>query len=179
VDVIRKFGGSGRERELGFVLGDLGEDGVEVCAGEGPVEGRGDLAVVVAEAQEPVGEFAVGSELVGRQRFALDDREVELMTTTATSFEEPRMEIGRTAPPLHRALVTLGNEVELDPRLRELVNLRASILNGCAYCIDKHTRSPAEPARASNASTLSPPGTTRPSSTTRNAQRSRSPTRSL
>jgi AhpD family alkylhydroperoxidase len=62
------------------------------------------------------------------------------MTTTATSFEEPRMEIGRAAPRLHRALVTLGNEVDLDPRLRELVNLRASILNGCAYCIDKHTK---------------------------------------
>jgi AhpD family alkylhydroperoxidase len=62
------------------------------------------------------------------------------MTTTATSFEEPRMEIGRASRPLHRALVTLGNEVELDPRLRELVNLRASILNGCAYCIDMHTK---------------------------------------
>jgi hypothetical protein len=48
------------------------------------------------------------------------------MTTTATSFEEPRMEIGRAAPPLHRALVTLGNEVELDTRLRELVNLGRS-----------------------------------------------------
>jgi AhpD family alkylhydroperoxidase len=40
----------------------------------------------------------------------------------------------------HRALVTLGNQVELDPRLRELVNLRASILNGCAYCINMHTK---------------------------------------
>jgi AhpD family alkylhydroperoxidase len=50
------------------------------------------------------------------------------------------MEIGPVAPPLHRALVALGNEVELDPRLRELVNLRASILNGCAYCIDMHTK---------------------------------------
>jgi AhpD family alkylhydroperoxidase len=60
--------------------------------------------------------------------------------TTATSFEQPRLEIGRAAPPLHRALVTLGNEVKLDPRLRELVNLRASILNGCAYCIDVHTK---------------------------------------
>ena len=30
--------------------------------------------------------------------------------------------------------------MELDPRLRELVNLRASILNGCAYCIDLHTK---------------------------------------
>lgn len=63
-----------------------------------------------------------------------------MSTTTTTSYEEPRMEIGRAAPPLHRALVTLGNEVELDPRLRELVNLRASILNGCAYCIDKHSK---------------------------------------
>ncbi len=50
------------------------------------------------------------------------------------------MEIGRAARPLHRALVKLGDEVELDTRLRELVNLRASILNGCSYCIDKHTK---------------------------------------
>ncbi len=62
------------------------------------------------------------------------------MTTTATSFEEPRLEIARAAPRLHRALVALGNDVELDPALRELVNLRASILNGCAYCIDIHTK---------------------------------------
>jgi AhpD family alkylhydroperoxidase len=60
--------------------------------------------------------------------------------TTATSFEQPRLEIGRAAPSLHRALVALGNEVELDPLLRELVNLRASIMNGCAYCIDIHTK---------------------------------------
>jgi AhpD family alkylhydroperoxidase len=33
-----------------------------------------------------------------------------------------------------------GGQVGLNPRLRELVNLRASILNGCAYCIDLHTR---------------------------------------
>jgi AhpD family alkylhydroperoxidase len=63
-----------------------------------------------------------------------------VMTTATTSFERPRIEIGRAAPPLHRALVTLGNEVELDPPLRELVNVRASIVNGCAYCIDKHTK---------------------------------------
>ena len=62
------------------------------------------------------------------------------MTVTVTSFEEPRMEIARAAPPLHRALGTLGSQIELDPRLRELVNLRASILNGCAYCIDMHTK---------------------------------------
>jgi AhpD family alkylhydroperoxidase len=27
-----------------------------------------------------------------------------------------------------------------DPRLRELVRIRASQLNGCAYCIDMHTK---------------------------------------
>jgi AhpD family alkylhydroperoxidase len=50
------------------------------------------------------------------------------------------MDIAGAAPGLYRALVALGNEVELSPRLRELVNLRVSILNGCAYCIDMHTK---------------------------------------
>ena len=54
--------------------------------------------------------------------------------------EQPRVDIGRAAPRLYRALVALGNDVELDARLRELVNLRASILNGCAYCVDLHTK---------------------------------------
>jgi len=31
------------------------------------------------------------------------------------------------------------DRVEFDPRLRELVRIRASQLNGCAYCIDMHT----------------------------------------
>lgn len=62
------------------------------------------------------------------------------MTAAATSLEQPRLELGRTTPVLHRGLISLGQEVDLDPRLRELVNLRASILNGCAYCIDVHTK---------------------------------------
>jgi AhpD family alkylhydroperoxidase len=55
-------------------------------------------------------------------------------------FEPPRMRIAKAAPGPHRALLTLSKSVELDPILRELVNLRASILNGCAYCIDTHTK---------------------------------------
>ena len=43
------------------------------------------------------------------------------MTTAATSFEQPRMEIGSEAPSLHGALVALGNDVKLDPRLRGIV----------------------------------------------------------
>jgi AhpD family alkylhydroperoxidase len=30
--------------------------------------------------------------------------------------------------------------VDFDPRLRELLRIRASQLNGCAYCIDMHTK---------------------------------------
>ena len=33
----------------------------------------------------------------------------------------------------------LEGAIELDSSLRDLVSLRASILNGCAYCIDMHT----------------------------------------
>lgn len=32
------------------------------------------------------------------------------------------------------------DRVDLDPRLRELIRIRASQLNGCAYCIDTHTK---------------------------------------
>ena len=32
------------------------------------------------------------------------------------------------------------DRVGFDPRLRELVRIRASQINGCAYCIDAHTR---------------------------------------
>ena len=32
------------------------------------------------------------------------------------------------------------DRVEFDPRLRELVRIRASQLNGCAYCIDMHSK---------------------------------------
>ena len=32
------------------------------------------------------------------------------------------------------------DRVEFDPKLRELVRIRASQINGCAYCIDMHTK---------------------------------------
>jgi AhpD family alkylhydroperoxidase len=63
-----------------------------------------------------------------------------MSTETDTGFETERMNIGREAPALSRALVALEHEIRIDPVLRELVKLRASILNGCAYCIDMHTK---------------------------------------
>ena len=63
-----------------------------------------------------------------------------MKTETASAFEAERMNIGHEAPELSRALVALEREIRIDPVLRELVKLRASILNGCAYCIDMHTK---------------------------------------
>ncbi len=32
------------------------------------------------------------------------------------------------------------DHADIDPKLRELVRIRASQLNGCAYCVDRHTK---------------------------------------
>lgn len=41
---------------------------------------------------------------------------------------------------LDRAAVAQADEAGLDRTLRELVRLRASQLNGCAYCVDMHAK---------------------------------------
>ena len=41
---------------------------------------------------------------------------------------------------LDRAAIKELDRVDFDPKLRELVRIRASQLNGCAYCIDMHTK---------------------------------------
>ena len=41
---------------------------------------------------------------------------------------------------LDRAATKELDAVDFDPKLRELVRVRASQLNGCAYCIDMHTK---------------------------------------
>ena len=47
-------------------------------AGEGPLERAGDLPVVLAEGEDPLGERVEGWEVVRGQGFALEDREVQL-----------------------------------------------------------------------------------------------------
>jgi AhpD family alkylhydroperoxidase len=41
---------------------------------------------------------------------------------------------------LHGAAVGAAAEAGLEPELLELVRIRASQLNGCAFCIDMHTK---------------------------------------
>ncbi|MEV4416043.1 carboxymuconolactone decarboxylase family protein [Catellatospora sp. NPDC049609] len=51
-----------------------------------------------------------------------------------------RMNVGELAPEGYRAVLGLEKYLHknLDVRLHDLVKLRASMLNGCAYCVDLH-----------------------------------------
>jgi AhpD family alkylhydroperoxidase len=40
---------------------------------------------------------------------------------------------------LRSAMAALEREIDVEPGLRELVELRASMVNECAYCIDLHS----------------------------------------
>ena len=55
-------------------------------------------------------------------------------------FEAHARDFSRAMANLAHAATKELDKVEFDPRLRDLVQLRASQLNGCAYCIDMHTK---------------------------------------
>ena len=48
--------------------------------------------------------------------------------------------MSKTAREVYRAIDALDESVVLDERLHDLVRLRASQLNGCAWCVDQHSR---------------------------------------
>jgi AhpD family alkylhydroperoxidase len=61
------------------------------------------------------------------------------MPTTTTS----RLNAKRAVPELYQAMIALDAAVsasDLDARVQELVKIRASQINGCAYCLDMHTK---------------------------------------
>jgi AhpD family alkylhydroperoxidase len=70
------------------------------------------------------------------------------MTVTNETTQIPvRLDIDTLAAGFARAMAHLDraatkelDQAEIDPRLRELIRIRASQLNGCAYCIDMHTK---------------------------------------
>jgi len=51
-----------------------------------------------------------------------------------------RISLASAAPEVYRAIAALDASIDLDPALVELVRVRASQINGCAYCIDLHSR---------------------------------------
>ncbi|MFI5677938.1 carboxymuconolactone decarboxylase family protein [Streptomyces cellulosae] len=66
-------------------------------------------------------------------------------TTTTTEYapEQPaRMRWAQHAPEVYKAMVRLDTAAKqgLDPKLVELVRLRTSQINHCAFCLDMHTK---------------------------------------
>ncbi|MBV9857501.1 MAG: carboxymuconolactone decarboxylase family protein [Streptosporangiaceae bacterium] len=70
-----------------------------------------------------------------------------MTSTTPTETVPVRLDFDAAAPGFSRAMAHLDraatkelDNAGIDPRLRELIRVRASQLNGCAYCIDMHTK---------------------------------------
>jgi len=59
------------------------------------------------------------------------------MSTTTTR----RVKLANLVPDFYKAMIALDavSDTGLDPKLAHLVRIRASQLNGCAYCVDMHT----------------------------------------
>jgi AhpD family alkylhydroperoxidase len=56
---------------------------------------------------------------------------------------QPRTEYSKVAPRAIAAMSGLEEYLrttDLEPRLLELVRMRASLINGCAYCVDMHSK---------------------------------------
>jgi AhpD family alkylhydroperoxidase len=50
-----------------------------------------------------------------------------------------RIAFSSTARDVYRAIDALDASATFEPRLRELVRIRASQINGCAFCVDMHS----------------------------------------
>jgi AhpD family alkylhydroperoxidase len=55
-----------------------------------------------------------------------------------SGFPARRMSLPEVAPQAWAVMARLERVIELDRTLHELVNVRASQINGCAFCIDMH-----------------------------------------
>lgn len=56
---------------------------------------------------------------------------------------QPRLDLNQTNPAAYRAMMQLERHVmgsDLDSTILELIKIRASQINGCAFCIDMHTK---------------------------------------
>jgi len=63
------------------------------------------------------------------------------MTETLSTRTDERLKIYRVAPELYEAMMVLSNAAakDIDPALAELIKIRASQINHCAFCLDMHT----------------------------------------
>jgi len=64
------------------------------------------------------------------------------MTQTLNNITVDRLKIYNTSPELYDAMMALSNASakDIDPELGELIKIRASQINHCAFCLDMHMR---------------------------------------
>jgi AhpD family alkylhydroperoxidase len=60
------------------------------------------------------------------------------MTNTATTIPADRIQLSERAPRAYAAMYRFEGSIELRGSLRNLISLRASQINGCAFCLDMH-----------------------------------------
>ena len=56
---------------------------------------------------------------------------------------KPRLDIGAVSPAAYRSMLGLEkfiHESGIEPKLVHLLKMRASQINGCAYCLDMHSK---------------------------------------
>ncbi len=58
----------------------------------------------------------------------------------STTIPAGRLQLSQVAARQYAAMFKLSTAVEMDHALRGLVDIRASQLNGCAFCLDMHWR---------------------------------------
>jgi AhpD family alkylhydroperoxidase len=80
--------------------------------------------------------------LAGLRKNALN--RLPILTSYIKDFiMDSRLKPDKVAPDVFRAMMNLESAVKasgLDSRLVDLIKLRASQINGCAYCIDMHSK---------------------------------------
>jgi AhpD family alkylhydroperoxidase len=57
---------------------------------------------------------------------------------------QARFKMGKVQPDAYKAMAALdkyGSETSIDKLQREMIKIRASQINGCAYCVNSHTKS--------------------------------------
>ncbi|MER7898477.1 carboxymuconolactone decarboxylase family protein [Streptomyces sp. NPDC096046] len=64
----------------------------------------------------------------------------ESLSPSRVALKKITPDVSAAMGSLHAAAVSAAQEAKLEPELLELVRIRASQINGCAFCLDLHTR---------------------------------------
>ncbi|MFE8960503.1 carboxymuconolactone decarboxylase family protein [Streptomyces iakyrus] len=72
----------------------------------------------------------------------------ESLSPSRVALKKITPDVSAAMGSLHAAAVSAAQEAKLEPELLELIRIRASQINGCAFCLDLHTRDAREEGEA-------------------------------